>query len=151
MATITGTLKEPVIQLSTEPPDLGLSTTEIMEYLAFGRFTTDGTGSSGLEPTAEILLGMIAQDIARALPYVDHVEVTTTEESPSISFVKSLSDEWTIGYTTGVSSSPDQEISIEARLSRIFVVKGGVIREELGTTGETGGRYNLDLRLNFEY
>lgn len=151
VATVSGTLKEPVIQLTTEPEDLGLSQTEIFEYLTIGRFATNGDASAGLEPTAEILLGLIAQDLARAVPYVDHVAVTTSEETPSISFVKSLSDEWTIGYTTGVSSSPDQEISVEARLSRILVLKGGVIRDELTTSGEPGGRYNLDLRLNFEY
>ena len=47
--------------------------------------------------------------------------------------------------------SLDEELSLEARLSNIFFLKGSVIREQLGNTGEVGERYNLDFRLKFEY
>ncbi len=151
IARVTGTLQEPVIELRTEPDDLGLSQSEIIEYLTIGRYVGSGDAAGGLEPTADILLKLLTQDLAYLFPYVDYVEVITGEEARQFRIVKSLSDELTIGYTTGVSRNPDQELSIEARLSRIVVLSGGVLREEVGTSGDVGGRYNLDLRLNFEY
>lgn len=152
IATVTGTLREPVITLTTDPEDLGLSQTEILEYLTYGRYVAgDNASPNALAPTADVVLSLVTQDLANLFPYVDYLEVNTSEDEPSIHIVKSISDDWTIGYTTGVSSSPDQELSVEARLSRIFFLKGGVVREELGGTNEVGGRYNLDLRLNFEY
>lgn len=148
VATVTGTLKEPVIQLTTDPEGLGLSHNDILEYLTYGRF---GGGDDALEPTADLLIALISQDLTWIFPYVDYVDVIDTEDERAFRIVKNLSDELTIGYTTGVSSTPDQELSIEARLSRIFVLKGGVVREEVGSASDVGGRYNLDLRLNFEY
>jgi hypothetical protein len=150
IARVTGTVRKPVVELTTEPADLALSQSEILEYLTFGRYV--GTGAdSGLEPTADILLGLLAQDISYLFPYVDYVEIISTEETPAFHIVKNINDQLSIGYTTGVSSTPDQELSIEARLSRMFILKGGVLRGEVGSTQDVGGRYNLDLRLNIEY
>jgi len=148
IAHVTGTIRKPVVELTTEPAELALSQSEILEYLTFGRYAS---GASGLEPTADILLGLLAQDVSYLFPYVDYVEIISDEENPSFHIVKNINEQLSIGYTTGVSSTPDQELSIEARLSRIFVLKGGVLRGEVGSTQDVGGRYNLDLKLNIEY
>ncbi len=152
---ITGTLRAPTFTWSTEPEMLALTQTEILSYLAYGRYTSAGGDQSGAPqwtaPTTDIIMNIFAQEIAGLLPGVDRIEVSTQEETPHVYVVKSLTDELTIGYTTGVSLSPDQALSVEARLSNIFVLKGSVIREQLGTTGEVGERYDLDFRLKFEY
>jgi hypothetical protein len=148
VATVTGTLKEPVIELTTDPEGLGLGHNDILEYLTYGRF---GGADDALAPTADLLIALLSQELTWIFPYVDYVDVIDTEDQRAFRMVKNLSDELTIGYTTGVSSTPDQELSIEARLSRILVLKGGVVREEVGSSSDVGGRYNLDLRLKFEY
>jgi hypothetical protein len=153
--TIGGRLSAPEFTWSTVPEELALTQSEILQYLAYGRYTTlDGsTGGPNpwIDPTADLLLNLLSQDLARLVPGVDNVEVRTEDTSPAIHLVKSLTDELTIGYTTNVSRTPDQELSIEARLSNVLFLRGGVVREQLGTTGDVGGKYNLDLQLKFEY
>ncbi len=153
--TIGGNLQSPTFNWSTEPMALELSQDEILSYLAYGRYAAGSGAESGAAqwtaPTTEFVMDLFVQEIAGLVPGVERVEVRTREETPQVYLVKVLTDELTIGYTTEVSLSPDQELSLEARLSNIFFLRGSVIREQLGNTGEVGERYNLDFRLKFEY
>ncbi|UCF77674.1 MAG: translocation/assembly module TamB domain-containing protein [Candidatus Eiseniibacteriota bacterium] len=160
--TLSGRLSEPNIRFSSEDPNL--SHTEIVRLLTVGKYVAVEQGEGvegGLVPgvtgsVGNYFLRQIERRLAREVRWVDSIEFGSgLEGTGSLSGVrwgvgKYITPELYLRYSQGLTRTSERDVSVEYRLSELLFLRGEVVSRDR-FTGSERDKYNLDLKLKYEY